>query len=165
MITNLIKPHMGKRILNQFIGNICPELCNGLLKQLLYQTVSGTLFRDSCFQNHPDSVLLEKYQSRSNQGFEHNSADMQSENLTPNFSFEPRFCMFNINGYYTKSKRLQSLDLFFYLCSGDFPFKLCHHIIIIKEFLLGSCINIFTKVVCSLIKPVPSRKIWKDLFQ
>ena len=30
--------------------------------------------------------------------------------LTPTLSCEPRFCMFIINGYYTKSKRLQSLD-------------------------------------------------------
>ena len=60
----------------------------------------------SCFQNHPDSLILQKYQSRSNQSFKHNSADMSFLNLTRNFSFEPRFCMFIINDYYTKSKRL-----------------------------------------------------------
>ena len=59
----------------------------------------GTLFPDSCFENHPDSVILQKYQSGWNQSFKHNSADMPSLNLTPNFSFEPRFCMFIINGY------------------------------------------------------------------
>ena len=32
--------------------------------------------------------------------------EMPSFNLTLNFSFELRFCMFVINGYYTKSKRL-----------------------------------------------------------
>ena len=81
-------------------------------------------------QNHLDSVLLEKYQSRSNQIFKHNSADTPSLNLTINFSFGTRLFMFIINGYCTKNKRSQSLDFLFYLCSGDFPFKFCHHIIV-----------------------------------
>ena len=34
---------------------------------------------------------------------------MLSLYLTPTLSFEPRFCMFIINGYYTKSKCLYSL--------------------------------------------------------
>ena len=112
---------------------------------LLQEVTVWNFFLDSCFQSHPDSLLLGKYQLRSNQNFKHNSAYIPSVNLTPDFSFEPRFCMFIINGYYTKRKHLQSLDLLFYLCSGDFPFKLCHQIIIMKEFLLESFIIIFTK--------------------
>ena len=72
------------------LRNDCLELC----------------FFDSCFQNHPDSVILQKNQLRSNQSFKHNLADMSSLNLTPNFSFEPRFYRFIVDGYYTKSKRL-----------------------------------------------------------
>ena len=34
----------------------------------------GTLFPCSCFQNHPDLVILQKYRSLSNQSFKHNSA-------------------------------------------------------------------------------------------
>ena len=34
----------------------------------------GTLFLDSRFQNHPDLVMSQKYQSLSNQSFKHNSA-------------------------------------------------------------------------------------------
>ena len=44
-----------------------------------------TFFLDSCFQIHPDHVMLQKYQS---------------------LSVEPRFRMFIINGYDSKSKRL-----------------------------------------------------------
>ena len=57
---------------------------------------------------------------------------MSSLNLTANFSFEPRFCRFNVNGYYTKSKCLQRLDFLFYLCSGDFPFMFFHRINILR---------------------------------
>ena len=54
------------------------------------------------FQNHPDSVILQKYQSLLQQSFKHNSGHMPSLHLTPTFHFVP----FIINGYYTKSKRL-----------------------------------------------------------
>ena len=68
--------------------------------------IVGTLFLDRCYQNHPESVTLQKYQSRSNQSFKHNLADMSSLNLTPNFSFEPRFYRLIVDSYYTQSKRL-----------------------------------------------------------
>ena len=42
----------------------------------------------------------------SNQSFKHNSAHMPSVNLTPKFSFEPRFRIFIINSYNRKNKRL-----------------------------------------------------------
>ena len=65
-----------------------------------------SLFLDSRFQNHPESVILKKYQSLSNQSSKHNSAQMLSLYLTTTLLFEPRFRMFIINGYNTKSKRL-----------------------------------------------------------
>ena len=72
--------------------------------------LSGTMILDSRFQNHPDSVILPKYQSLSNQSFKYNSAHMSSLYLNPTLPFEPRFHMVIINCYYTKSKRLESLD-------------------------------------------------------
>ena len=38
----------------------------------------GYLFLESRFQNHPDSLILQKYQSLSNQSFDNNSAQMLS---------------------------------------------------------------------------------------
>ena len=40
---------------------------------------------ESRFQNHPYLVILQKYQSLSNQSFKHNSAHMPSLNLTLRF--------------------------------------------------------------------------------
>ena len=74
-------------------------------RKLLFEA----LFLDNRFQNNPDSVILRKYQSLSNQSFKHKSARMSSLYLTPTLPFEPSFRMFVINGYYTKSKRLQFL--------------------------------------------------------
>ena len=54
------------------------------------------------FQNHPDSLILQKYQSLSNQRFKHNLAHTPYLNVTPMLSFEFRFRMFVINVYYTK---------------------------------------------------------------
>ena len=80
------------------------------------------LFLDIHFQNHPDSVTLQKYQSLSDQSFKHNLAHMLSLNLNPMLSFEPRFRMFIISCYSTKNKRLWSLDSL--LASTFFaPFK------------------------------------------
>ena len=67
----------------------------------------GTLSPDS-----RDSVILQKYRSLSNQSFKLNSARMSSLDLTPELSFEPRFRNIIINGYYTKSIRLQCLVSF-----------------------------------------------------
>ena len=78
----------------------------------------GTLFPGSRFQNHPDLVTLQKYQSLSNQSFNHNSAHMPSLN-TPKMSFEPRFRMFIINVYYTKGKGLYSSDSLFHSLFPD----------------------------------------------
>ena len=65
----------------------------------------GFLFVDNRFQNSPDAVILQKYYSLSNQSFKHNSAYVATLKLICKISFEPRFRMFIINGYYTKSKR------------------------------------------------------------
>ena len=72
-----------------------------------------TLFLDSLIQNHPDSVILQKYQSTLNQSFKLNSAHMSSLSLTPTLPFEPTFPMFSINSYYTKNKHFQSWDSLF----------------------------------------------------
>ena len=64
----------------------------------------GTLLLESCFQNHPDSVTLQKYKSLSNQSLKHNSAHLTYLNLTPTLSFEPRFSIFIINSYCNKRK-------------------------------------------------------------
>ena len=37
MITNLIEPRMGKLILNNLIGNNCPEFYNGLLESYFFK--------------------------------------------------------------------------------------------------------------------------------
>ena len=102
MITNMIEPCMGKLILNHLIGNNSFEFGNGLLDSCFLKLTLGSdfweLFLDSHFQNHPDPVILQKYQSLSNQNFKLNSAHMPSLNLTPKLSFEPRFCMFIVKG-------------------------------------------------------------------
>ena len=84
MITNLIEPCMGKLILNHLFGNTRPEFCNGVLDSYFFKLTLGSdcLFRESHFQNHPDSAILQKYQSLSNQNFKHISVHMPSLNLT-----------------------------------------------------------------------------------
>ena len=90
----MIEPHIGKLILNHLIVNNCPEFRNGLLDLLMFQvefrkSLLGTFFLDIRFQSRPDSVLLRKYQSLSNDSFKHNLGHMLSLNLTPKISFEP----------------------------------------------------------------------------
>ena len=79
---------------------------NGCFKTDFTKWLFGTLLLDSSFQNHPDSVLLQKYQSLSNRTSWYNSVHMPSLHLAPTLPFEPRFRMFIINGYYTKNKLL-----------------------------------------------------------
>ena len=55
------------------------------------------LFLGSRFQNHPDSVILQKYESLSNQSFKHNSVCMLSLNWTHKLFFELRSRIFFIN--------------------------------------------------------------------
>ena len=82
----------------------------------------GTLFLDSHFENLPDSVILQKYQSLEKQSFKHNLRHMPYLNITPKFYFVPRFRLFIINGYYTKrNSRALVLGL---LVSSTFTLKL-----------------------------------------
>ena len=82
----------------------------------------GTLFLDSHFENLPDSVILQKYQSLEKQSFKHNLRHMPYLNITPKFYFAPRFRLFIINGYYTKrNSRALVLGL---LVSSTFTLKL-----------------------------------------
>ena len=99
------------RILNFFDWKKVSRVPRWTSEQSLFQInfrklFFGTLFLDNRFQNHPDSVILQKYQPLSNQTFKRNSAHMPSLSSTPKLSFEPSFCMFIIKDYYTKSKRL-----------------------------------------------------------
>ena len=88
------------------IGNNSPEFHNGLFQTDFKKWLFGTLFLDSRFQNHPDSVILQTYQSLLNQSFKPNSAHVPPLNLTPMLSLESWFCISIINDYYTKSKGL-----------------------------------------------------------
>ena len=67
--------------------------------------VSGSHFKASWLGN-----IIRKYQPLSNQSFKQNVEHMLSIYLSPVLSCEPTFRMFIFNGYYTKTKRLQSLD-------------------------------------------------------
>ena len=82
MISNLIKICTEKMILSHLIGNNFPMVN---FYQLLRKRLFGILFLESRFQNHPDTVLLEKYQSLSNHRFKYNSVHMLSLSLTPKF--------------------------------------------------------------------------------
>ena len=80
--------NIGKFLRAPILENICVRL---LLKWIL---LFRTFFLDSGFQNHPEVVILQKFQSLLNQSFKHNLAYMPSLNLTPALSFEPRFLGF-----------------------------------------------------------------------
>ena len=91
-INNLIEPRMGKLIFTHLIGNNCLKFRNRLLDSYFFQlTLGSCLFLNSRFQNLPDSVILQKYELLLHQSFKHNSTHMPSLNLTPKFSFGPRF--------------------------------------------------------------------------
>ena len=82
---------MKELIFNRLIGNDCPEFRNDLLDSYFFKLILGkwlfvNLFLDSHFQKHPESVILQKYHSISNQIFKHN--------------FAPMLRMFNINGFF-----------------------------------------------------------------
>ena len=75
-------------IFNHLIGCKCPEFRNGFWNSYSFQTdfrkwLFETLCLDSRFNNHPDSVILQKCQSLSNQIFKHNLVHTSSLNLTP----------------------------------------------------------------------------------
>ena len=72
-----------------------------------------TLFPDSRFKIYPDSVMLQKSQSLSNQSFKYNAVHMLSLNLTEKLPFEPMFSMFIINVYYTNRFDLMISGSFF----------------------------------------------------
>ena len=84
------------------LKNVWVRLLLNYFRKWLYET----LFLESRYQNHSDSLILQKYQSLSNQSFKHNLAQISSLDSTPTLSFEPAFRMFIINVYNTKTKRL-----------------------------------------------------------
>ena len=68
MMTDLIEPRMEKLILNHLIGNNCPVFRNGSLGSYFFKLTLGSDYLELCFcrgeslSNHPDSVILQKYQ-------------------------------------------------------------------------------------------------------
>ena len=110
-------------IFNHLIGCKCPEFRNGFWISYSFQTdfrkwLFETLCLDSRFNNHPDSVILQKCQSLSNQNFKHNLVHTSSLNLTPSFFLTfitqkqtlvvPGLLVVNI----VNSKKILSMELF-----------------------------------------------------
>ena len=93
--------NIGKFLRTPILKNICVRVLLKRLSEVIVKT-----FLKSHFQNHLDSVILQKYKWLSNQNFKHNSVHMPSLNLTPTLSFEPRFRMFIINGYDRKANAI-----------------------------------------------------------
>ena len=70
-----------------------------LLNWLYRKWLFGNLFLVSRFQNHPDIVILQKYQSLSKKCFKHNPGHMPFLYLTPTSSLKPSLSrMFISNG-------------------------------------------------------------------
>ena len=93
----------------------CEEhlICIQLLLKWLQEVIVQDFLSGLSLSKQSDLVILQKYQSLSNQCFKHNSTHIPSLNLIPRVSFERTFPMFIINYYYTKRKHLedvQSLD-------------------------------------------------------
>ena len=85
MTINLRESHMGKLMLNHMIGNNCAEFGEGLLVKTIL--------------SHNDNITKLS-------GLNTIRRISLSLNLTSKLSFEPKFCMFIINGYYTKKQTL-----------------------------------------------------------
>ena len=68
---------------------------------------------DSRFENHPDLVILQKYDLLSNQRFKHKSAHMWSLYLTPKLPFKPRprFLMFLYKIFFRLLYKKQTLEV------------------------------------------------------
>ena len=49
IMIDLIGPRMEKLILNNLIGNNCPEFCNGFLDSYLFKLTLGSDFLELCF--------------------------------------------------------------------------------------------------------------------
>ena len=79
----------------------CETFTNIIVEEHLVTTASELTLEKDClelyfgnhFQNHLDSVILQKYQLLSNQSFKQHSAHMPSLNLTPTPPFEPRLIL------------------------------------------------------------------------
>ena len=84
MITNLIKPLIGKPILNHLIGSNCPEFGSGLLDSYFFKLD----LKSDCLELFSGQSLLKP---------------SWLSVILVILSFEPRFSMFIINGYCTKA--------------------------------------------------------------
>ena len=110
MITNLIKPRMGKLMLNHMIGNTYPEFRNGILDSKFFKLTLGSGCLELCFWTVAFKVILAqqyyKNTSLSNRSFKYNSVHMPSLNLTSISFLSNLGFVFIISGYYVNSKRL-----------------------------------------------------------
>ena len=82
---------------------------NTYFEEHIFMAASEVILESDCFELsfwRFAFKTIHPYQSLSNQSLKHNLVLMHSLNLTPTRSFEPRFCIFIINGYDSKSKRL-----------------------------------------------------------
>ena len=93
-----IEVYLFNKVAIQMFSNECCEISkNAYFEEHLRMAASELtlgsnylwLFLDSRFQNHPDLVILHKYQSFLNQKIKHSLVRISSLNLTPTLSFEP----------------------------------------------------------------------------
>ena len=101
LIINLIEPRMGKLILNNLIGNACPEFRNGLLDSYFFELALGSGCLELCFWRVAFKTIL-------NQQHYKNTSRLQTRALA-------QFVTYVVYGYYTESKRLRFLEFFLFL--------------------------------------------------
>ena len=71
--------------------NKVAEAAYGCFRSGFRRWLFRTFSLGSCFHNHPDSVLLQKYQPLSNQGFKHNWKPFKNDEKCFLFHFEGSF--------------------------------------------------------------------------
>ena len=131
VITNLIKPWMGKLILNHLIGNNFPEFHIRLLGSYFFKLTLGSDCLELCFWTVDFKTIL-------------------ILNLTPKLSFKPRFRMLIIIVYYKKSERLLSLDSWFVFYDEE---KSCSKSCSIEKFYCAEAGGLFKVFVTFLLPP------------
>ena len=107
MTISLIESHMGKLILNHLIGNDCPKFGVELLDNYFFKLSLGSDSLELWFWTVGFKTILSHNDNITKlSGLNKIRRISLSLNLTPMLSFEPRFRIFIINGYYTKKKTL-----------------------------------------------------------
>ena len=112
MIITLLESHMGKLILNHLIGNNCAEFGVGLLDSYFFKLSLESDSLELWFWTVGFKTILSHNDNITKlSGLNTIGRISLSLNLTLKLSFEPRFCMFIVNGYYTKKQTLVVLRL------------------------------------------------------